>query len=339
MPQPGPMPGPTGFSAARVARMVHETVIEAVESLRGIVDSQVSGTCEFPDEQRDRLLNQIHARYGKGLLAVLIYGSYLRGKRDTLLDFYVLVDGYRSMPSAWQGWLARALPPNVYQIHDGTPPEEIRAKYALMTLDQFERAVQDDFHSYFWARFAQPCGILYSRDGSIESRIVTAICRASVTFARRVAPRLPDGFNTKQLWATGLGLTYQCEFRSEPAEHAGTLFEYWPEYYRSVTSALALQGLGFEPAENSDQFRNSCDGKTRRWSAVAWWVRRVQGKVLSTLRILAAAATFDGALDYLLWKIQRHSGIFIEPSDLQRRYPAVFAWPLLFRLWRKGAFR
>jgi hypothetical protein len=319
--------------------MAHETATTAGEALRGIVSGQVSDTCNFQDEKRDRLLSQIHARYGKGLLAVLIYGSYLRGKRDTLLDFYVFVDGYASMPSWWQGGLARALPPNVYQIHDGSPPDDIRAKYALMTLEQFERAVRDDFHSYFWARFAQPCGILFCRDDGVKNRIVSAICQASVTFATRVAPRLPERFNTKQLWENGLGLTYQCEFRSEPPGHAGKLFEYWPEYYRSVTSVLATQGLGFEPDEVTDQFRNSCDERARRRSGVSWWLRRAQGKLLSTLRILKAAATFDGALDYLLWKIQRHSGVFIEPSDLQRRYPVVFAWPLLFRLWRKGAFR
>ena len=88
--------------------------------LRDIVTRQISGTCDFPDEHRDQLLNQVKERYGKGLLAVLIYGSYLRGKRDTLLDFYVLLDGYNSMPRAWQGWLAKALPPNVYQIHHGS---------------------------------------------------------------------------------------------------------------------------------------------------------------------------------------------------------------------------
>jgi len=65
----------------------------------------------------------------------------------------------------------------------------------------------------------------------------------------------------------------------------------------------------------------------------------VQVKVLSTLRIVKAAMTFDGALDYLLWKIKRHSGVYIEPTRLQRNYPLIFAWPLLFRLWRRGAFQ
>ena len=160
-----------------------------------------------------------------------------------------------------------------------------------------------------------------------------------MTFTAHVAPRLPECFNAKQLWSTGLGLTYQCEFRSEAPGHAGLLFEYWPGYYHSVTRALAGQGLGFDPDGPEDTFRNTCSRQSKRLSAAGWWLRRVQGKVLSTLRILKAAATFDGALDYLLWKIKRHSGVYIQPSGLQRRYPVIFAWPLLFRLWRKGAFR
>ncbi len=308
-------------------------------ALHDIVARQVSGTCDFPDPQRDRLLEQIQQRYGDGLQAVLIYGSYLRGKRDTLLDFYVLLDSYRSMPSAWQGWLCRALPPNVYQIYHGSPPDEIRAKYALLSLGGFERAVRRDFHSYFWARFAQPCGILYCRDEQIRQRVINAIGDACTTFSRRVVPALPDAFDAKNLWAEGLRRTYQCEFRSEPPGHAEKLFEYWPEYYRAITRSLASGNLGFEPAGADDRYINISAKGLRSRSSGSWWLRRIQGKLLSTLRIIKAALTFDGALDYLLWKIKRHSGVYIEPTDLQRRVPLIFAWPLLFRLWRKGAFR
>jgi hypothetical protein len=333
------MRGPIGFSAVHVGHMAHNTAAEAKQALRHLITDQVSGTCDFPDDQRERLLNRIQSRYGQSLCAVLIYGSYLRGKRDTLLDFYVLLDTYDSVHGTWQGLLARALPPNVYQIHLGSPPEEIRAKYALMTLDRFENTMRKDFHSYFWARFAQPCGILYCKDKASENRVIDAICQASLTFAKRVAPRLPETFDSKQLWAEGLSLTYRCEFRSEPPGHAGKLFEYWPDYYRSVTLVLSGLNPGFIAGGSPDRFSNACSPQARRWSAVSWWLRRAQGKVLSTLRILKAAVTFDGALDYLLWKIKRHSGVYIEPSGLQRKYPVIFAWPLLFQLWRRGAFR
>lgn len=313
--------------------------MEVSDRLRHLIRNQVTGTCDFPDEKRDALLSQIRQRYGDGLLAVLIYGSYLRGKRDTLLDFYVLLDSYRSMPRAWHGWLAKALPPNVYQIQQGTPPDEIRAKYAVLTLDRFEHAVKNDFHSYFWARFTQPCGILFCRDESTEARVIDAIALASRTFARRVVPGLPDRFNAKQMWTAGLTRTYQCEFRSEPPGHAAKLFDYWPDYYDALTRSLAGLEPSFEALDDESGFLNTTSIRDRRWFEFSWWLRRQQGKVLSTLRIFKAALTFDGALDYLLWKIKRHSGIYIEPTNLQRKYPIIFAWPLLWRLWRRGAFQ
>ena len=309
------------------------------DGLRTRVTAQVADSCDFPDEQRDALLSQVRQRYGEGCLAVLIYGSYLRGKRDTLLDFYVLLDSYRSMPKVWQGWLAKMLPPNVYQIQHGTPPDEIRAKYALLTLDRFEYAVKKEFHSYFWARFAQPCGILYCKNNEVQRRIVEAIGQAAGTFVTRVVPGLPEQFGAKELWSTGLANTYRCEFRSEPPGHAEKLFEYWPAYYRDITGLLAESLPSLEAAGESDEFTNTSSPRARRRSGLNWWFRRVQGKVLSTLRILKAALTFDGALDYLLWKIKRHSGVYIAPTELQRKYPVVFAWPLLWRLWRKGAFQ
>jgi hypothetical protein len=319
--------------------MAHETMLRDDAALREIITQQATGSCDFPDESRDFLLDQIQARHGSNLLAVLIYGSYLRGKRDTLLDFYVLLDSYGPLTGWWQRSLARALPPNVYHLQYGNPPSEIRSKYAVLTLDRFELAARRDFHSYFWARFAQPCGILYFRDDTVRERVISALCYSVATFARYVAPGMPDRFNTNHLWSKGLSLTYQCELRSEPPQHADRLFEFWPEYYRSVTSALAGQELGFATGDGPDEFRNTTPSRARRWSGFTWSLRRLQGKLLSVLRIVKAAVTFDGALDYLLWKIQRHSGIYIEPTGLQRQYPLIFAWPLLFRLWREGAFR
>ena len=72
------------------------------DRLQQILQAQVDGSCDFPDAGRDRLLERVMAPYGGGVLAVLIYGSYLRGRRDTLLDFYVLLDSYRFMPRRWQ---------------------------------------------------------------------------------------------------------------------------------------------------------------------------------------------------------------------------------------------
>jgi len=65
----------------------------------------------------------------------------------------------------------------------------------------------------------------------------------------------------------------------------------------------------------------------------------VQGKLLSVLRLFKAAFTFNEPLEYLLWKIERHTGLYIEPSQRQLKHPLIFAWPLLWKLRRQGAFR
>jgi hypothetical protein len=297
----------------------------------------------------ESLLNVIREKHGDAVLAIVVYGSWLRGNRDTMLDFYVLVKDYRSLDSGWQGLMCRLLPPNVYQIRskiedtrenetdsDGL---ELRAKYALMTLDQFCHTMQHDFHSYFWARFAQPCEILFVRDKKTAAALSKSFKSASETFIRYVLPVMPDHFSSRDLWTMGLSHTYRCELRTESGNRADSLYDYNPDYYDAVTSSLALKGSGFNISAQDGAYRNHSSAAARKFSSVSWWLRRVQGKFLSVLRLVKAAFTFNDPLQYVLWKIERHTGIYIEPSERQLRHPLIFAWPLLWRLYKQGAFK
>lgn len=289
------------------------------------------------------LLKEIKQRHGKSLLAILVYGSWLRGKRDTMLDFYVLVEDYHTLDSAWQGWMCRLLPPNVYHIHHeangaGTENGGLRAKYALLTLDQFCRAMHD-FHSYFWARFAQPCEVLFTRDEATRATLANAFNTASATFVQRVVASLPGRFSSRDLWAGGLSQTYRCELRTESDQRAESLYDFNPDWYDGVTRSLAATDAKLTAAGPDDEYRNASSAVARKLSPLTWWARRVQGKLLSLLRLFKAAFTFNEPLQYLLWKIERHTGIYIEPSARQLRHPLIFAWPLLWKLYRRGAFR
>jgi hypothetical protein len=78
----------------------------------------------------------------------------------------------------------------------------------------------------------------------------------------------------------------------------------------------------------------------RRFSnRVGWKIRAVQGKLLSLARLIKALFTFDGGLDYLAWKLERHSGVHIDIPEKVRRYPLIFIWGLFLDLYRRGAFR
>ena len=299
-------------------------------------------TCDWPVDDPGvlALLDVIRQRHGDALDAVLVYGSYLRGKRDTLLDFYILLRDFSTLPSAWQGPACRLLPPNVYQIHVGSGAEASRAKCATLLLSQFERALAGDFHSYFWARFAQPSGVLFCRDEAIRGRLTQAIGTATRSFVGRVVPMLPAQFSGADLWVRGLGLTYRCELRTEDPAYSRGLFDANAAYLNALTNALADGHLGYRPvAGATDVYVSDAATALRRRTAAAWWLRRLQGKFLSAARIIKAALTFDDPLDYLLWKIERHSGVHVEPTSRQRRYPLIFAWGLLWQLYRQGAFR
>ncbi len=291
------------------------------------------------------LLTHMKNKFGDDLLAILIYGSWLRGKRDTMLDFYVLLEDYRSLDSFWQAWMCRLLPPNVYHVHHqaGGPADgghDTRAKIALLTLDRFHRATQRDFHSYFWARFAQPCEILYVRDEATRATLAGAFTNASASFVQRVLPALPSQFNSRELWTEGFSLSYRCELRTESSLRATELYEFNPDWYDKISNTLALDGAAFSAAEKQTQlFTNQSSPMARKLSPLGWWLRRIQGKLLSVLRLVKAAFTFNEPLEYLLWKIERHTGVYIEPTARQLKHPLIFAWPLLWKLYRRGAFR
>ena len=240
--------------------------------------------------------------------------------------------------------MCRLLPPNVYHIHHkNNDPEsenpELRAKYALLTLSRFRNAMQNDFHSYFWARFAQPCEVLYARDEATRTVLQDALSNAANTFVQRVLPAMGDSFSSADLWTHGLALTYQCELRTESSNRGESIYDFDPAYYDGVTRAFALENNALSTTNTENQYLNQCGGFSRKRSSLTWWLRRVQGKLLSVLRLVKAAFTFNEPMEYLLWKIERHSGVYIEPTQRQLKHPLIFAWPLLWKLYRRGAFR
>lgn len=290
------------------------------------------------------LLDEIQRKHGDAILAILVYGSWLRGKRDTMLDFYVLVEDYSTLDSRWQGWMCKLLPPNVYHIHHnsddpGNDGAESRAKYALLTLSRFEHAMRRDFHSYFWARFSQPCEVLYVRDQATQAVLTAAFNHATVTFVNRVLPTMKDNFSSSELWTQGLSLTYQSELRTESTNRGESIYQFNSTYFDEALNTFAAQNNRLIVTETAGTYRNLSSGYARRLSSFSWWLRRVQGKLLSVLRLFKAVFTFNEPLEYVLWKIERHSGLYIEPSQRQLKYPLVFSWPLLWKLYRQGAFR
>lgn len=287
------------------------------------------------------LADALVARYGEAVQAVLLYGScYRRGDDHGLVDLYVLVDDYRAVHGNGLAALAnRLLPPNVYFHELRLGDRVLRAKYAVVSLAGLERGTAARaFEPYFWARFAQPAALLYARTEAVAARVRAALAQAVATFVARVVPVLPGEFEVRQLWQRGLLLSYRAELRAERRDGVRTLYAAAPAHYEALTRQ-ALTEAPFAATTSTMGYRVEL-GRGRRLAArLGWLGRRAVGKTLSVLRLVKALFTFRGGPDYIVWKIERHSGVRVRLSPRARRFPLLAAWSIAWRLYRRRAFR
>jgi hypothetical protein len=68
-------------------------------------------------------------------------------------------------------------------------------------------------------------------------------------------------------------------------------------------------------------------------------MRIIQGKVLSVLRLIKGTLTFEGGVDYILWKIKRHTGVTVKVGPFLKRHPILAMGVLSWRLYRLGGIR
>jgi hypothetical protein len=257
---------------------------------------------------------------------VLAYGSCLRdGVTDgRVVDLYLLSDDYRGgNQGVVMRTLNRLLPPNVYYLEAPFEDRTVRAKYALVSLPHFERLVSPStLHPYFWARFAQPTALAWVRDEKTRERVAAALARSVSTLIGEARPLLPPGATSRQLWVRAFSETYRTELRAERPGRAAELYGTHAARYDRIAEALANGTV-------------TADGRaTGRWRR-----RRLLGKVLSVLRLMKAAFTFQNGAAYIMFKIEQHSGVSIPLTPWQRRHPILASTTVFWRLYRKGAFR
>ncbi|GJL66996.1 MAG: hypothetical protein NPIRA05_19670 [Nitrospirales bacterium] len=285
-------------------------------------------------------------RHADAIQAVLFYGSCLRSDSDIegIVDLYLIVDTYRAMyDTTFLAVANTLLPPNVFYIEIPFQDRTVRAKYAILSLQDFQRSTSMQwFHSYFWARFAQPTKVLYTATPQVEHKIYTALAQAVMTFLTRTLPQTPQSFDALTIWETGLSLTYRAELRTEKPGRIKQIVEANRDYYQQTADA-ALPHLSppviVDRSVHPACFQAPCSSVIRQLNSVTWLLRRGQGKVLSILRLIKGLFTFQGGVDYILWKIERHSGVSIELTPQQRKHPLLASPVVFWKLYRKGAFR
>jgi hypothetical protein len=316
---------PTEARAALVALLAEETAAPVAQPIAAMASS-------------------IAGRHAEAAEAVLFYGSALRSDDpaafvEGVLDFYLVVSDYRRTYGA--GGLAianRLLPPNVFYAELPWSGSRLRAKYAIIAADQLGRRVAPGhLEPALWARFCQPLRLLQVRDETVRRRVVEMLADAVLAFVAAALPLAGDSFDAEGFWTAGFAATYRAELRAESGKRPEELYRASAARYdRILPLALRALGLRFEGSEFGGRYR--IDGG-RRGHAGLWPLRRGIGRGLHLLRLVKGAFTFEGGVDYILWKIERHTGRRPPISDWERRHPVLAAPVLLLRFYRAGAFR
>lgn len=320
-----------------------------VETARAELATILAREIETPLPARARAAaNEIRVRHGSSVAAIIFYGSCLRAfergesQDDGVYDFCVLVNRYAEIYRSWAMRIANSmLAPNVFSLRDPSAPSGVWVKYGVISVSQFSRALSAAaFDSYFWARLSQPVRLAYVKDCATRGRVIEAFAFAVVTMVSKTLPLLGEPFQAEDLWARAFQETYSAELRAEPAQHARQLCDWHRERYRAITPlAITAGGLEWKADAHNACFKAPISPGKRRRARLAWALRRLVGKTLAALRVAKAAITFEAGLDYLLWKIARHSGKRVIPTPWQRRHPLLAGPLLLWRLYRLDAYR
>jgi hypothetical protein len=279
-----------------------------------------------------------HLRRGEGgaaIAAILFYGSALRARStgEGIVDLYCLVDDLRAFYDG-RRLLAAAgalLPPNVsYEVVE-TPEGAIRAKVAVMSVAQFRRAVRQGRGMSIWARFCQPAVLCFASDAEAAVAVRSSVADAVATAARwAVRVRSEAAATPKELWTGLFRFTYRTELRAEGPDRAGLIFDHDAgRYERLLGPALSAAGI-----DNEEERR--VQPRLGPLERFAW---QSFGKTLSILRLCKAAFTFADGVEYLCWKIERHSGHRLVLTPWQRRHPVLAGPFVAWRLWRQGVLR
>lgn len=298
------------------------TDLNAQPSLSALVAEELA----LPVDPRvTAMAEAISELYPGAARAVLFYGSCLRQREldGLMLDFYLIVSSYReAYGRGWYAFANRLIPPNVFPFeHDG-----LAAKYAVLSEADFARENGPEAGTVsVWARFAQPARLVWAKDEAARAKAVAAVSRAAPTLFGFALPMVAEADRDDPLavWRRGFELTYDSELRAERQGKSVSIVDTEPERYLRLGAAALPLAAPLAP-----------DKARKRWRRF-----RRKGKALSVLRLAKATTTFAGGVDYLAWKINRHSGAGIVVKPWQRRWPILGALTLLPRLLRRGAIR
>jgi hypothetical protein len=282
--------------------------------------------------------------FGPSALALVHYGSHAHRPQTSAgsaRDFFVVLDdypaGYRALAAnldtrfrpGTASLLNRILPPNVLSV---TPPgSTLAAKCAVLDLPDLVRGCSARARDQFVrGRLFQQVQLVWTRDARASEAVSDALIEARRCTLEWVRPFLPPRFDARAYCLEMLRVSYAHEIRPEGHERLAALLEDQGATLLPIYEALLADGAargrlvpetgGYRDAAPPGAFRRA---RIRLWFTVS--------KLRATLRWIKYVALYDDWLDYIVRKVERRSGVRMELTPRERRWPLLFLWPKALR--------
>lgn len=275
-------------------------------------------------------------RGGGTVAAVLFYGSCLRTSEPGLIDLYVLVDSYRAFHKNILSAVANRLLPPTVVFRPSNNPANRGFKIAIISRRDFQRRLKPrSLDTTLWARFCQPVSVAYCRDETVRAWLCDALADAAATAVHWAARLGPERGNSRDYWCALFRATFAAELRAEREGRGELIYEYDRVRYDGILETCAQGALVANPPVIERCLPNKVVAGARR----EWRWRFRLGKILNLARLAKALFTFSNGLDYIVWKLERHSDQSVVLSDWQRRHPILAAPVVIPSLLRRGVIR
>ena len=301
-----------------------------------------TGLDDTPAADALALAAMLARSFGPATAAIIHYGSHAQrsdARRESAFDFFVIVDRYRdayeslsrtagtSYSPRTAALLNRILAPNVIAVTDREPVPPLAAKCAVLSLEDLRRACSSHARDHFvQGRLFQYVQLAWTRDAearaAVEDAIVDARAR-SFTWGR---PALPPAFDAKEYFRVLLERSFSAEIRPERGGRVDALVGAQHDIVIRVYDAL-LQRLAGESLLRQEGNVYHLASPAGSWGSLrtGWYFRA--SKLRATARWLKYIILYDDWLDYVVRKIARRSGVTVELTARERRWPLIFLWP------------
>lgn len=287
---------------------------------------------------------------GEQLAAVILYGSQLHGSspsEHSAWDLVVVVDryppfhralraaGHQSRSARVMDFMGSVLPPYVTAfdpLNDGSP----MAKCLVLRRDQFAEAMGPRSKDHFLkGRLIQKVSVVWAADPATAREMEGVLEAARREVLSWAGPFLEEPFDARSLTRRMLAVSFAGEVRPESG---GRVMEVWAAqrgWMEETFGAILEEALRAGVVRKEGQGYAFTRPRTRseRLRYRAYFTRN---KFRGVMRWAKHTVTFNDWLSYIQRKAERRTGLTIELTPAERRWPLIFLWPKVFRVLREG---